>query len=442
METFQSWGRYPKATHKTVNLDWASRLPDLKSLPGSLLPYGYGRTYGDSCLNDNGTLLLGRGLNRFISFDPSTGLLACEAGVRFDEILKIFVPRGWFLPTTPGTKFVSVGGAIANDVHGKNHHADGTFGRHVTRLELVRSDGSRMLCSREQNPQWFRATMGGLGLTGLITWAEFRLAPIQSSLIESENIKTRDLEEFFDLSEASEKDWPFIVSWVDVTAKGPKLGRSLFNRGRWAASAKGGLKPSPDPLLRLPFDMPGLAINPLTIGLFNKFYYAKQFRRVARSLAHFEPFFYPLDGILDWNRGYGKRGFLQWQCLVPWNQGRQAIREILETVASSGKGSPISVLKTCGGMAGEGDLSFMSQRGLTLAMDFPMDGPRTLDLLEKLDAIVRTAGGAVYPGKDARMSAESFKAFFPKWQEFTKFIDPKFSSSFGRRVGLVAKEGI
>jgi FAD/FMN-containing dehydrogenase len=437
METFESWGRYPKASHKTARLDWTSRLPDLAAIPGTLLPFGYGRSYGDSCLNDNGTLLLARGLNRYISFDEKQGLLRCEAGVRFDELLEIFVPRGWFLPTTPGTKFVSVGGAIANDVHGKNHHAHGSFGRHVTRFELVRSDATRMICSREENPEWFKATIGGLGLTGLITWAEFRLTPIANSRIESESLKTRDLEEFFDLSEASEKDWPFIVSWVDVTTGGKSLGRGLFDRGRWAPESAGTTRrPSPRPRLNLPFDLPSALANPFNIGLFNRMYYARQIRRSVRSLAHYEKFFYPLDGILNWNRGYGKRGFLQWQCLVPWESGRKTVRALLETVAASGKGSPISVMKTCGPGPGEGMLSFMSERGITLAMDFPMDGVSTLELCEKLDAQVREAGGRVYPGKDARMSAQSFKAFFPKWSEFTKYVDPKFSSGFWRRVTM------
>jgi FAD/FMN-containing dehydrogenase len=435
MPAYQSWGRYPQVgegDQKALRLNWAHEIPRLKGLAGTLLPRGLGRSYGDSCLNPGGTLLDARGLDRFITFDAKSGLLCCEAGVSFEEILRVFVPQGWFLPTTPGTKFVTVGGAIANDVHGKNHHASGSFGAHLRRFELLTSDGRRRVCSRSQNASFFHATIGGLGLTGLITWAEFPLAPIASSDIASENIKTRDLGEFFELSERSEADWPFVVSWVDMTARGRGLGRGLFNRGRWAAS--GPLQASPEPKLRFPVDLPSFALNPLSIRAFNALVYAKQLARVKRGTAHYEPFFYPLDAILDWNRGYGKRGFIQWQCLVPMQGAKESIRRILEAAARSGLGSPVSVMKTSGAMPAQGLLSFMRLRGITLAMDFPMAGEPVLALCNQLDALVRDAGGCVYPGKDARMSSESFKAFFPHWRELAGFVDPKLSSGFWRRV--------
>jgi len=453
MTEYQSWGRYPRVGEggqKALRLSWAHEIPRLRGLPGSLLPRGLGRSYGDSCLNPGGTLLDARGLDRFISFDEESGLLCCEAGASFEEILRVFVPKGWFLPTTPGTKFVTVGGAIANDVHGKNHHLSGSFGAHLRRFELLTSDGRRRVCSRTQNAALFHATIGGLGLTGLITWAEFPLMPIATSAMASENIKTRDLGEFFELSEASEADWPFIVSWVDMTARGRGLGRGLFNRGRWHGSSPsplasaepggGPLQASPEPKLRFPFDLPSFALNPLSIRAFNALYYAKQLGRVKRGIAHYEPFFYPLDAILDWNRGYGKRGFIQWQCLVPMEGAKQSIRRILEAAASSGLGSPVSVMKTSGAMPAQGLLSFMRLRGITLALDFPMSGQPVLDLCQRLDALVRDAGGCVYPGKDARMSGESFKAFFPQWRRFASFVDPKLSSGFWRRVMGAAKE--
>jgi FAD/FMN-containing dehydrogenase len=424
---------------QVLPLAWSHEIPRLRTLPGTLLPRGLGRSYGDSCLNPGGTLLDARGLDRLLAFDAQSGLLCCEAGVSFEEILRVFVPRGWFLPTTPGTKFVTVGGAIANDVHGKNHHASGSFGAALRRFELLTSDGRRRVCSRGQNPELFHATIGGLGLTGLITWAEFPLAPIASSDMVSENIKTRDLDEFFTLSESSEADWPFIVSWVDMTARGRGLGRGLFNRGRWSP-APAPRRPSAEPKLRFPVDLPSCTLNPLSIRAFNALYYAKQLRRVKRSTAHYEPFFYPLDAILDWNRGYGKRGFIQWQCLVPMAGARESIRRILQTVAASGLGSPVSVMKTSGAMAPEGLLSFMRLRGITLALDFPMSGAPVLALCERLDALVRDAGGCVYPGKDSRMSAESFRAFYPNWRKFSHFVDPKLSSGFWRRVAGTAKE--
>lgn len=436
------WGRYPAAAgQRVLPVFWSHQLPDLRAEGRSFLPRGLGRSYGDSCLNPGGTLLDMVPMDRLLQFDPATGLLRCEAGVSLDTLLRVFVPRGFFLPTTPGTRFVTVGGAIANDVHGKNHHQVGTFGALVRRLELARSDGSRVVCSREDHGDLFRATIGGLGLTGIITWAEFPLVPIDSHGIESESIKTRDLDEFFDLSEASEADWPFIVSWVDVTASGRGLGRGLFNRGRFASREWAErlpedrrLLPPKEPRLSVPFDLPGFLLNPFTIRWFNRLYYAKQFRDRVHAVGHFEPFFYPLDAIRDWNRGYGKRGFLQWQCLVPWDQARPGIRGILQEVAASGLGSPVSVMKTCGAMAPEGLLSFMQGRGVTLAMDFPMSGQDVLDLCERLDARVRDVGGAVYPAKDARMSPTSFRAFFPRLEEFLRHRDPALSSGFWRRV--------
>jgi len=441
MPAYQSWGRYPQVgegDQKALRLQWGHEIPRLKGLAGTLLPRGLGRSYGDSCLNVGGTLLDARGLDRFISFDAKSGLLCCEAGLSFEEILRVFVPQGWFLPTTPGTQFVTVGGAIANDVHGKNHHLSGSFGAHLRRFELLTSDGKRRICSKSQNADLFHATIGGLGLTGLITWAEFPLEPIATSDIASESIKTRDLGEFFELSLASEAGWPFVVSWVDMTARGRGLGRGLFNRGKWAEA--GPRVASPEPKLRFPVDLPSFALNPLSIRAFNALYYAKQLGRIKRSTTHYEPFFYPLDAILDWNRGYGRRGFIQWQCLVPMEGAKESIRRILEAAASSGMGSPVSVMKTSGAMAPQGLLSFMRLRGITLALDFPMNGSPVLKLCQRLDALVRDAGGCVYPGKDARMSSESFKAFFPRWRKLASLVDPKLSSGLWRRVMGQAKE--
>lgn len=404
----------------------------LPEAEGTLLPYGLGRSYGDSCLNEGGTLLSTTALDRLISFDHASGVIRLEAGVTLADILRFAVPRGWFLPVTPGTKFVTVGGAIANDVHGKSHHADGTFGRHVRAFELLRSDGSRLLCTPEENAELYGATIGGLGLTGVVTWAEIQLRPIHNHLIEAENIRFRNLDEFYEINAASERDYRYTVAWVDVLAKGRNLGRGIYTRGNHAAPVTGDL-----PKLRwtskitVPVDAPGWSINPLTVRLFNFAYYRRQLRRVQAGLVSYEPFFYPLDAVAKWNRVYGRRGFFQYQCVVP--KGSEAMRTILETIAASEEASPLVVLKTFGSLPSPGMLSF-PREGVTLALDFPNRGERTFRLFERLDELVRDAGGALYPAKDARMPPEMFRLSFPRWQEFARHVDPRFSSSFWRRV--------
>lgn len=432
---YGSWGRYPRVQHRAVvPISWRKEIPDLAALPGSLLPYGYGRSYGDSCLNEGGTLLDVTGLNRFIHFDKETGVLRCEAGVRLDQILAAFVPRGWFLPVTPGTKFVSVGGAIANDIHGKNHHVAGTFGRHVLRFELVRSSGERLICSPEENADLFRATIGGLGLTGLITWAEIRLKPITNAYIAEEQIRFESLDEFLALSAESADRYEYIVSWIDCFVGGGRYVRGHFMRGNHDPSPVRPNRP-PEPKLRLavPVDLPGMLLNTWTVRAFNTVYYHRQRARCVRKVIPYEPFFYPLDTIHTWNRMYGRRGFLQYQCVVPFDGDNAAIKEILDRIRRSGQGSFLTVFKTFGDVPSPGMLSF-PRPGITLALDFPLQGQETLRLLDDLDTVVRESGGALYPAKDARMSAESFRASFPRWEEFARYVDPKFSSSFWRRV--------
>lgn len=436
----QSWGRYPKVTHTQVlPVYWRSDIPDLAQSDQPVLPHAYGRSYGDSCLNENGVSLDVSHLNRFISFDEETGLLCCEAGVSLAEILKVMVPRGWFLPVTPGTKFVSVGGAIANDIHGKNHHAGGTFGCHVVRFKLLRSDGQRLTCSPEENSELFHATIGGLGLTGLILWAEFKLKRIANPYIDSDHIRFSSLEEFFELSAESDKDFEYTVSWVDLLVGGEALCRGIFTRGNHNQAPELARKPLKKPLpLAVPFDLPQIALSKLTVKGFNELYYHKQLPKRVHKIESYDPFFYPLDGIHEWYRMYGKRGFLQYQFVVPFEGGRESMREIIGRIRQSGAGSFLTVLKEFGEVKSPGMLSF-PRPGLTLALDFAYAGEKTLRLLDELDAIVRHYDGAIYPAKDARMSAESFQQFYPRWQEFSQYIDPQFSSSFWRRVS-VAKE--
>ena len=431
MREYRSWGRYPTAEPAAVMpVVWRSEPPPLERLSGPVLAYACGRSYGDSCLNDGGLLLDVRRLDRLIAFDEESGMLRCEAGVTLADILALTVPRGWFLPVVPGTRWVSVGGAIANDIHGKNHHRAGTFGAHVTRLELLRSTGERIVCTPAD--EVFRATVGGLGLTGLILWAEIRLKPVPGPGIEMERIRFGGLDGFFELA-AEDQRFEYTVAWVDCLARGRRMGRGIYLRGDHTA-----LEQQVPPLLRparlrVPADAPAGLLNHFTLGLFNEAYYHGQLRARKRSTIPYAPFFFPLDGVGDWSRLYGPRGFLQYQCVVPDAPGGGPIRTILERISRSGEPASLAVLKRFGSAASPGLLSF-PREGMTLAVDFAFRGRLTLALLEELDAVVREAGGAVYPAKDARMSPESFRAFFPHLGRFTTQRDPKFSSSFWRRV--------
>jgi FAD/FMN-containing dehydrogenase len=399
--------------------------------PGmSMLPYGNGRSYGDSCLNDGGAALMVRPLDRFIGFNPQSGVLTCESGVLLSEILELMVPRGWFLPVVPGTRFVTVGGAIANDVHGKNHHQAGTFGCHVLRLELLRSDGRRMRCSREDNPLLFSATLGGLGLTGLVTWAEIQLRRIDNPWIDLETLRFGSLREFFQLCTESDGRFEYTVAWLDCAGRGRAFGRGLFMRGNHAGpGASGG--PRPARARAMPFTPPWSLVNPLSLQAFNLAYYHRPIG--GRRTQHYEPFFFPLDGIGNWNRIYGPRGFRQYQCVLPAKADAPALERLLREISGSRGGSFLSVLKVFGTRASPGMLSF-PMAGASLALDFPEQGAGLEQLFGRMDTIVREAGGRLYPAKDSRMGPGMFRAGFDRWQEFSEHIDPRFSSSFWRRV--------
>jgi FAD/FMN-containing dehydrogenase len=433
----QSWGRFPRATQQAAHpIVWQTdRLPEAGG--GTLLPYGLGRSYGDSCLNEGGTLLTTASLDRLLGFDAATGVVRCEAGVSLETILRLAVPRGWFLPVTPGTKFVTVGGAIANDVHGKNHHRAGTFGRYVKRFELLRSDGSRRVCSPEENRDWYEATIAGLGLTGLILWAEVQLRPIHNPFVLTETVPLENLDAFFEVSRESEPDYEFTVAWLDGLAKGRRLGRGLYYRGNFAPPQLEGLPLKKSHLnsrsgLVVPIDLPGFSLNRLSVAAFNWLYYRVNLINRGPKLQHYDPFFYPLDAVHRWNRIYGRGGFLQFQCVLPHATARDALREILERSAREVP-SFLNVLKTFGSATSPGLMSF-PRPGVTLALDFANRGERTWKLVAELDRITRQAGGAVYPAKDARMSAENFAAYFPQLERFKPYVDPAFSSSFWRRV--------
>jgi FAD/FMN-containing dehydrogenase len=428
---FSSWGRYPRLNADILPLNWINEFPPKQFPATSMLPVGIGRSYGDSCLLEDGTLLTARGLNRLINFNAETGVLRCEAGVTLAEILNFGVPRGFFLPVTPGTKYVTVGGAIANDVHGKNHHLAGTFGNHVLRFELVRSDGTRLECSSTQNPTWYSATIGGLGLTGLITWAEVKLKPIVSRQMNYVGQKFVGIEEFVALSKMK-SDVEYTVAWIDCVATGKNFARGIFMSGIHSDEPTP-LTTSKEPWLSLPVDLPEFMLNSTTVGIFNTLYYNKQLSKHKAALVDYEPFFYPLDSILQWNKGYGKHGLVQFQCALPWEADQRGIVEILHTITASGLASFLAVIKVFGDVTSPGMMSFPIP-GITLALDFPIRAGVTLELLGRLAEITVEHGGRMYPAKDATMNAAQFQTFYPQWREFERFIDPRFSSSFWQRV--------
>jgi len=433
----ESWGKFPKT--KAIVRGLASRFQNLGEVMQGLdsdlavLPYGQGRSYGDSCLNDRNVLISTEKLNRFIELNTETGILKAEAGLTLKEILDHIVPQGWFLPVVPGTQFVTLGGAIANDIHGKNHHVAGTFGRHVKSLELLRSDGSRRVCSGEDNADWLRATIGGLGLTGVITWAEIQLKKIAGPWIARETVRFAHLARFFELTEESDSKFEYTVGWMDCLSDGPNLGRGVFFRGNHLPLKEvTEAKLKKESIKTFPFNAPEFLLNRFTIKAFNTVYYHTHPSKKS-ELVHYRPFFFPLDGINHWNRMYGKRGFFQYQCVVPFENNESSIYDIIKTFAKSGLGSFLTVIKTFGNISSPGLLSF-PRPGVTLTLDVPNDGKKTFRVLDSLDEIVMEAGGRVYPAKDARMSKESFKSYFPQRLEFEKYKDPKFSSSFWRRV--------
>ncbi len=372
-------------------------------------------------------------LDRFIRFDRNSGILRCEAGITLETILRLCVPEGWFLPVVPGTKYITLGGAVANDIHGKNHHAAGTFGCHVRAFEVLRSDGTRTICSPEEQNGLFRATIGGLGLTGLITWMEIQLKKISSSSIDMESIKVRNLDEFLELSASSDKDFEYTVAWLDSLAKGKSSGRGIFLRGNHCPDAERGLDVHRPPKLPWPVDAPNFLLNQLTIKAFNFLYYNKQLGRKKRATMNYDPFFFPLDAVHDWNRVYGKRGFFQYQFVLPFVDGHGPVREILHLISDSGQGSFLAVIKTFGDVASPGILSF-PRPGVTVALDFPNCGKKTRSLFQRMDKVIETNGGRLYPAKDACMSQDGFQRFYPEVDSFLPYIDPAFSSSFWRRV--------
>ena len=445
------WGRHPVMTCPVVRPEKREALRAVVTGGGSLIAHGAGRSYGDAALNASGRTVLMRRLNRMLTFDETTGLLRCEAGVTLAEILSVFVPRGWFLPVTPGTKHVTVGGAAAFDVHGKNHHCDGSFGRFVRWIDLLTASGETLRCSPTANAGLFHATLGGAGLTGIITEIAFTLRRIPSAYIHERRIKARDLDDALALFDAYEADYPYSVAWIDGLAPGRSLGRSLLLFGRHAAPDE--LDPRrrahpfalPEPRrLAVPFDLPSGLLNPASVRAFNALYYARQTGRERHVVTGLDAYFYPLDFLRNWNRMYGRRGFVQFQCVFPPETSRTALIELLTRTSREGRGSFLAVLKRFG-PASDGLLSF-PMPGYTLALDLPMRKglPAFLDALTRL---VLEHGGRVYLAKDAHLGPEAFRAMypaFPLWRTIKDRIDPehRFASALSERLALTHRHAL
>jgi FAD/FMN-containing dehydrogenase len=428
MVAVSSWGRLSHDEHEVRALSDPAAVARQLCADGRGLAHGASRSYGDVALNPGGVLWQTAGLDHFIDFDPLSGRLVCEAGVLLRDIQRMAIPRGWIVPVTPGTQVVTVGGAIANDVHGKNHHGSGSFGDHVRWLKLVRTDGTVIECGPELAPDWFAATVGGAGLTGVITHAEIQLRRVAGPWLDTETIPYRSVDEFVALADASEHDWEYTVSWIDCLSE---KGRGIFLRANPAAALD-----RAEPVKRaktMPVTPPFSLINQLSLRVFNEAYFQMNKYRAGRAVVHYEPFFYPLDNLLEWNRIYGPKGFFQYQCVVPRQNGIEVISAMLAEIARSNDGSFLAVLKTFGNRSAPGMLSF-AQPGLTLALDFPNHGQRTERLFERLDAIVASAHGRLYLAKDARMPRVLFEAGYARLSEFLAYRDPGISSALSRRL--------
>jgi decaprenylphospho-beta-D-ribofuranose 2-oxidase len=437
------WGLYPRSRCHLVEPD---SLTDVERSidPRGTIPRGVGRSYGDAALNRDKLVLGMRRLDRFISFDASTGILICEGGVTLSRIIRSFAPRGWFPMITPGTQHVTVGGCIANDIHGKGHHAQGSFATSVVSMRVLGADGSISTLNRSENSDVFWASFGGMGLLGVVVEATLKLRAIETTFYKQRAIVVNDLEEMLDAFDANDSLYPYSVAYIDPIAKGKDLGRGVLTVGDHARLedlplrlSKHPLHTSGDQLVSVPFELPQATLNALTARLVNVA--IKQVLAHGAPIAHYEKFFFPLDAIGHWNRGYGKSGFTQYQFVIPLTDGRRVMRDILSTIVSSGSMPFLNILKRMGRASG-GHLSFPIE-GYTFAIDFPIR-PDTAALTKRLDAMVREASGRIYLGKDAFVDAETFRAMYPRldeWLSIKRRCDPNnvFVSDLARRVGLI-----
>ncbi len=408
-----AWGNYPKIECKRFKFERVGELSNIIKSKSPLIPYGNGRSYGDSALAPN--IVLTRQKDYFLDFDESSGLLHIQAGVLLSEILEHYVPRGYFLKVTPGTKLITVGGAIASDVHGKNHHKEGCFSSSVKEFDIMLPSGEVVTCSPEETPGLWRATCGGQGLTGVILSAKIYLKRIKSKYIRQTTIKTANLKETFEAFEEY-SDMPYSVAWIDCLAKGDDIGKSLLMAGDF--DTDGDLDYRLKAQKSIPIDFPAFALNSWSVKAFNMLYYGKVKERISKQKVDIDTFFYPLDAIGHWNRIYGKKGFTQYQFILPKESSFEGLQKILKVISESGKGSFLAVLKLYG-KANENWLSFPME-GYSLALDFKIEDG-LFELLERLDKIVVDYGGRIYLTKDVRVSKEVFEKGYSNIDRFRAF---------------------
>ncbi len=438
-QVLSGWGNIPKSKSKVAYPSFVSEI-DTKD---SFIPRGLGRSYADQATNKAGLVLMMEKLNHFLSFDDNRGVLVCESGVSLEDIIQHLGPRGWFPMITPGTKFVTIGGSIANDVHGKAHHVDGSFISCVQWFTILLADGRILTASREENSDLFYANFGGLGLLGTILTVSLQLRKIETTYFKQKAVVANNLEAMLAAIDQADLNYSSSVAWIDSLAKGKRIGRGVLTMGNLATPEdlpaklkKNPLRIGGRPKLRVPFYFPAFALNTVTVNILNSIIYWKQ--KKGTGIFHYDNFFYPLDAIMDWNRGYGKRGFIQYQFVIPLADGHKNISRILAAIAASGCIPFLNVLKKFG--KGEGLLSFPME-GYTFAIDFPITN-NLKPFTAKLDAMVLEAGGRIYLGKDAYLDEETFKKMYPQsleWLAIKKKYDPtnKYTSDLAKRIGLV-----
>ena len=441
-EVLSGWGNIPKSKSK---VQFPASHEDVKEAleATEIIPRGLGRSYADQATNSGRMVVKMENMNHFLSFDGENGVLSCEAGVSLDDIITHFAPRGWFPMVNPGTKYITVGGAIANDVHGKAHHVDGSFVNCVQDFTIMLASGKVVKASRHENEDLFWANFGGLGLLGTILTVTLQLRKIETTYFVQKSIPTRNLEEMLQAIDESDVQYSYSVAWIDSLAKGKELGKGVLVVGNAAKLSdlpkklrRQPLKVSGKAKITVPFYLPSFSLNTFTVNLLNKVIYLKQ--KSGSGIAHYDSFFFPLDMINNWNRGYGKRGFIQYQFVLPEENGKENIRKILSEITKSNCVPFLNVLKKFG--EGQGILSF-PRKGYTFAIDFPIT-PQLKPFTQRLDKMVLEAGGRIYLGKDAYLDEKTFKAMYPQhmeWLEIKKKYDPEnhFTSDLARRIGLV-----
>lgn len=436
------WGNYPSSTASVYRPE---RYQELNIFENPTLARGLGRSYGDAALNSQGDVILMERLNRFLSFDEKTGLLRAEAGISLKEVLEVFTNRGWFVPIVPGTKYVTLGGCFAADIHGKNHHIDGSFSNYVQEIELILGDGSRKCCSRKQHADLFWASAGGMGLTGIISEMTLQLVPIETAYVKVTHRHAPNLDAIFELLEDKKYEEQYSVAWIDCLATGKDFGRSILMTGHHAKKSevehqkKDPLKIPLKRQLSIPFNCPSWVLNTWSVRAFNSAYYALQKRKTEPFIIDYDSYFFPLDVIHNWNKLYGKTGFVQYQLVVPSKTARLAIHDILTLSSTNRCASFLAVLKKFG-PEGQGLLSFPHE-GYTLALDIPLKDPSLFDLLNRLDEVVLKYEGRLYLAKDARMKSDTFRAMYPRyplWQAIKAQVDPdgKFVSDLSKRLQI------